>query len=139
MQSNFAIEINLKDMKKYLKTLIVLLGLLPISSVANSATTFICTLSKMYIEKDDDIENSRRRQRIPSYIECVITSNGLMLSSNINTSECQAFEIWYADGEICIASYSDESSFIDGLFSMTGEFQVRFIFPEFELVGNIEI
>lgn len=50
-----------------------------------------------------------------------------------------SYEIWNAGGEICLGAFAEETAFINYLFSIEGEYQLRFITEEFSLVGNIFI
>lgn len=92
-------------------------------------------------EEPDKVKEPNRRHRIPpSPIECVITTDGIeLMSVSESVSDVLSFEIWDAESEFCVASFSTESEFISVLFSMTGEFQVRFIFADYELVGYVKL
>ena len=129
-------------MKKILEKLIVSIAMLfPVFAAASQPTQCL-SLFKVYTSDiDDEIEVPVKRHRLPSApIECVITSDGIYVqNSSIDFAEAVSYEIWDAGAEVCLAAYIDESAFIDGLLSVSGEFQVRFIFADYELSGNVVI
>lgn len=125
-------------MKKRLQNIIALIFLLsPMSSMAASSPVYTFLLTKVATsESPDEVKESPQRRRVPSaLIECVVTSECISIGTDM--TECLSFEIWDADGECCIATYSDVDTFIEGVFSMDGEFQVRFVFADFMLVGYV--
>lgn len=76
-------------------------------------------------------------KRLPAYpMICTISqSEGICIAGY--TNDFTSYEIWDGEGEMCLASFLEESDFIDVLFSMTGEFQIRFVSEEFLLIGYI--
>lgn len=126
-------------MKRLLQNIIALILLLcPMCMAASSVCTLM--LSKVILsESPDEKKETPIRQRTPSAtIECVITQEGISVqNSSVNLADAISYELWEADADMCVAVYSDEISFIDGLFSMTGEFQIRFIFEDYELIGYL--
>ena len=126
-------------MKRSLQNFIALILLLsPMCMTASSAYTLV--LSKVIIfETPDKNKETPRRNRLPSApIDCVITSDGIYVQdSSINLAEALSYEVWDVESEFCIATFEDVPSFIDGLFSMTGELQIRIVFSDCEFVGNV--
>lgn len=127
-------------MNNFIRKLIVLVMLLSPMFAAAAQTSQSVSLFKVFSsEIDDEIEVPVKRHRLPSApIECVITSDGICVhDSSVNLAEAISYEIWDAESEWCVASFSDESSFIESLFAMSGEFQIRIVFSDYELVGNV--
>lgn len=127
-------------MKRLLQTIITLILLLSPMCMAASSSAYALWVSKVAtIDSLDDKKESPRRQRIPTQpIECVITSNGICVyDSSVNLAEAISYEVWDAESEWCVASFSEEFSFIDSLFAMSGEFQIHIVLPDYELVGNV--
>lgn len=58
---------------------------------------------------------------------------------NVEPGDILSYEIWDTDGEICIASYTEESDFINALFSMEGEYQIHFSTEEYSYIGYTTI
>lgn len=128
-------------MNNFIRKLIVLLMLLSPIFAAAAQTSQSVSLYKVFSSDidDDEIEVPVKRHRLPSApIECVITSDGICVhDSSVNLAEAISYEIWDAESEWCVASFSDEFSFIESLFAMSGEFQIRIVFSDYELVGNV--
>lgn len=58
---------------------------------------------------------------------------------DVDAEEIQSYEIWDADGELCIASYTEESDFINALFSLEGEYQIQFTTEDYTYIGYVTI
>lgn len=88
-------------------------------------------------EAPDDLElPSRGNRTTPIKIRCIINENGIVL---INISDdIQTYEI-YDTKDNCLAVFSDEDSFIEFLFTLSGEYQLRFSTATYDLVGYIFI
>lgn len=66
-----------------------------------------------------------------------ITATGVTIPE-IETSEILSYEI-YDPSEICIGMYADEMDFIEALFSLSGEYEIRFMTDYAVFAGMIEI
>lgn len=99
------------------------------------------TLQMIKTSSNEEKKEPEKGQRAPGLlIECTISiSQGIQLNSSVDVSDILAYEIWDAEGESCIASFCDEAGFINFLFSLSGEFQIRFTTPDYNLVGFIQI
>lgn len=78
--------------------------------------------------------NNRRAPLAPIFCE-ISQSNGVCVygySENIIL-----YEIWDANGESCLLSFSNGKDFTDTLFTIRGDFQIRLIYYEYQLIGYI--
>ena len=81
-------------------------------------------------------KNEQKGIRIPSrFIVCIISAEGIQM--DVEAEEILSYEIWDADGEVCIASYTEESDFINALFSLEGEYQIQFTTEDYVYIGYI--
>lgn len=127
-------------MKKFSQNFIALIMLLiPLSMVASTDVCSFLFSKVVSSETPDNIKDIPNRHKLPSsQIECVITSDGICVhDSSVDLAEAISYEIWDAESEWCVASFSDEFSFIESLFAMSGELQIRIVFSDYELVGNV--
>lgn len=86
-------------------------------------------------EPDDDLNNKRR---LPSsFVSCIIDENGVSIQMD-TTPEIISYEIYDADGML-ICSVGDEETFIQTLFSMSGNYTVVFRTQEYAYIGSIEL
>ncbi|MBD5358881.1 MAG: hypothetical protein HDR88_18145 [Bacteroides sp.] len=89
-------------------------------------------------ESEPEIDPDYKRK--PSHpFQCTISlEDGIEIAGY--PSKFISHEIWDADGIVCICDYSTESDFIDSLFSMpSGEYQLRFLTEDYELIGYIAL
>ena len=56
----------------------------------------------------------------------------------VDNSDIISFEIYTPSG-FCMGIYSDEMDFIEALFSLSGEYEIRFMTDYAVFVGNVEI
>lgn len=49
------------------------------------------------------------------------------------------YEIWDAEGTMCLAYFTDEESFLECLFSMSGDFILKFYYEVYVLYGDISL
>ena len=77
--------------------------------------------------------------RLPSRpIECTISQD-----SGVTIYDCQdeivSYEIWDAEGNACLSLCSDESDFLNYLFTLTGDFQIRFNSSNYTYIGYLSV
>lgn len=122
-------------MKKYLKIFWVL-SLLFICkvSVADNNEPIPVLLDREHNELPD-----RWGERMPPRpIQCFISqSDGITIG--IDKDDIIAFELWDVNAQHCIASFTDETSFLNLLFNSIGEFQIRFLTIDYRYIGYISI
>ena len=121
-------------MKKLLSSIIILLAFCfacPPAVFASDPTPQTVQLRKKNKQKSD-----HEGIRIPSrFIVCIISAEGIQM--DVEAEEILSYEIWDADGEVCIASYTEESDFINALFSLEGEYQIQFTTEDYVYIGYI--
>lgn len=128
-------------MNKFLKFSISLIILLmsSLTAYAQQNETYSILLSteenNFDPKKDKDIDN--RRMPMRRTICYLSATTGVSISGYDNNF--LSYEIWDAEGEICLGAFAEETAFISYLFSIEGEYQLRFITEEYSLVGNIFI
>ena len=85
--------------------------------------------------KNPDNRKGDRSNRRPLIGE--ITSSGVNIPG-VENSEIISFEIYDLSG-ICMGIYSAEMDFVNALFSLSGEFEIRFVTDEAAFAGTIEL
>lgn len=55
------------------------------------------------------------------------------------SNDILVYEIWDAEGTMCLAYFTDEESFLECLFSMSGDFILKFYFEDYVLYGDISL
>ncbi|MCM1142067.1 MAG: hypothetical protein NC453_26145 [Muribaculum sp.] len=109
------------------------------------ATNNVCSvfMSKVYVtEEPDEPKIHPHRHRVPICpVECLIdVENGIsFVSSSLSSSDIIAYEIYDYAAEKCLMSFSDEDAFVENLFNLTGDYQLRFIAEDYELIGYISL
>ncbi len=66
---------------------------------------------------------------------CIFSEEGIQ--ADIAPEEIMSYELWDQTEEFCIASFTDEASFLQYLFSYPGEFQIRIETDEYTYVGYL--
>ena len=126
----------MKRFKLVFVTLAMLLSFYAVPAVAQSVYILpvIKVPSTLEPQKNDLPEYGKR---IPSRpIECTISQD-----SGVTIYDCPdeivSYEIWDADGNSCLTLCSEESDFLNDLFSLTGDFQIRFNSSDYTYVGYL--
>ncbi|MBD5357582.1 MAG: hypothetical protein HDR88_11345 [Bacteroides sp.] len=127
-------------MKHLTKFLLAVVLLLPhaITAAGNSSIIYL-VLTKTTPNKEPD---TQKRHRIPSLpIECIISQEeGIkILSGTISKSEIISYEIWELESEGYLYSSCDETSFVEMIFALEGDYQIRLITSDYELISNISL
>lgn len=122
-------------MRKLLSSIIILLALCITCPQVYSGGTATQTVQ---LSKKHKHDTRLRGSRIPAgIVVCTISTEGIQM--NVEPGDILSYEIWDTDGEICIASYTEESDFINALFSMEGEYQIHFSTEEYSYIGYTTI
>lgn len=126
-------------MEKYLKFLILCIAVVSAQAIAIAADDKNYTVPVTPGEKLEYVDDGPIKNRAPSLrIICTISqSEGITM--NGHAFNFLSYEIWDTEGEICFGAFTDETAFISYLFSIEGEYQLRFITEEYSLLGNIFI
>lgn len=93
------------------------------------------------IDDDDPADSGHTlTHRIPvGTTECGITyESGVMIRGNYEI-EILSYEIRTPDGEICILDTEDEKDFTITLFSLTGEYELRFYTADHLFIGYVNL
>ena len=85
--------------------------------------------------KNPDNRNGRRSKERPLTGE--ITTSGVNIPG-VENSEIISFEIYDLSG-ICLGIYSDETDFVNALFSLSGEFEIVFATENTTFAGIVEV
>ena len=109
--------------------------LFPNSMNAGNNTTYTVSMRKQSRHnKGLDKEGLRTP---PMSIYCVISqTDGVNIVGLIE--EITSYEIWDTASEINFASFSEEAEFLDFLFSLTGEYKIKFETENYYIIGYIE-
>ncbi len=130
--SNFALRKQNPNVKmKKILTLLILVGLLNVTRTF-AEMKVSCTVNVENVSPDTlDCGNNprptdpRRESRIPARpVQCNISVENGVSFIGFNY-EISAFEIYDCYGS-CIASFNEERDFVETLFNLTGDFEVRF-------------
>lgn len=124
--------------------LLLFMGSYGIVQMEAFSTTPSHTSISIYLVKIQDEEPEyeiptnpvgRRSNRRPLTGE--ITTSGVNIPG-VENSEIISFEVYDPSG-ICMGIYSDETDFVNALFSLSGEFEIRFVTDEAAFAGTIEL
>lgn len=130
-------------MKQTIKTTILALSLgitATLSAYGTSAVSYDITLFPTYIyDEIDPNERPGKGERVPSQrIGGIISLAEGVCINGVDTGEITLFEIYDSEGMI-VASFVDELSFVDYLFTLEGEYQLRFLISDMAFIGWIEL
>lgn len=91
-------------------------------------------------DSSDKKEYNRGHRTIPRHFTCIISRTNGITIENFNNVHFRAYELIDADTEECVASFTNESGFIDYIYSgITGEFIIRLQTGDLWLAGYISI
>lgn len=77
---------------------------------------------------DIPTDPGKNHHRMPGkQIMCTIDSENGVYIEEIPTSEIISFDIYDESGELCFASFNNEEEFVGFLFSLEGEYVIRFV------------
>ncbi len=109
------------------------------SFVGAAESTITVNLSKTNVAGDEKIDQSKGHRMPPRPIVGIINVNAGMIDYSADLGEdVEAYEVWTVDGSAVIASFVDESEFVDFLALNAGrELQIRITFTSYALIGYI--
>lgn len=109
-----------------------------IQTLTYTVTTFV--QSKFSIGNDDDNKNrDNDGYRAPSRpITIYISETEGLQIPQVNKDEIISYSI-YNEDEVCVSTFTDETDFVNFVFSWTGTVQVRIEFEDYYLVGWMEL
>lgn len=117
---------------------LVFLSFIPATAFVNNSDTYILSLRKQPTQNGDrEWDIDREGNRAPSIpIECIIDKNtGIIIPDYIE--EFVTYEIWDIEGINCISICMDEFEFINILFSISGNYQIRFSSTNYMYIGYL--
>ncbi len=97
------------------------------------------TIEIIVNEAPDNVGPPNKGMRTPSSPkECTIDFDNHRIE--LPTSEfISAYELWDVDGTYVIASYASEPEFVDFLYELTGEYQLRLNGEDHVYIGYLEL
>lgn len=120
-----------------MKKLLTILGLLCLPAITNAEETNI-----PIEEEPEEIPDypGKNHHRLPARpINCTISTETGVSIPGVSTSEILSFEIYDESGELCLASFNDEMEFVSFLFSLEGEYVIRFVTENKSYTGYISL
>ncbi|MDE6081024.1 MAG: hypothetical protein K2F70_01975 [Muribaculaceae bacterium] len=90
-------------------------------------------------EKEPPITEDNRHRMPGKQIMCTIDSEKGVYIEGVPTSEILSFDIYDESGELCFASYNNEEEFVGFLFSLEGEYVIRFVTSDKTYSGFISL
>ncbi|MDE6006636.1 MAG: hypothetical protein K2G67_03690 [Muribaculaceae bacterium] len=120
--------------------LIILSAIMTISSSMTAAKKEFPVIKYLVFEFDEKKhEESVLDYRLPQHtVPCSIgTTAGVRLIGEGDV-DIISYEIWEIGG-MCISEFGNEEDFIEILFKLSGDYEVRFITAEFTYIGIIKL
>ena len=131
-------------MKPSLCYFIIAIMLLTASSTAvlaaNSCSSYDVILTRQISVNDNsELEDDDEGHRVPARpVRCTIsTETGVMLSGY--SVGIVRYDIWNPDGDLCLFTTSDESSFVEEILSAHGTFMIRLYSDAYIFTGYVSI
>ena len=105
---------------------------------ASYETVQTIMMAKVETSQQNKLANLPKGRRMPSKkLRAEISLSGLYIPG-IDNSDIISFEIYTSNG-ICMGVFSDEMEFIETLFSLSGEYEIRILTDYAVFAGGIEI
>lgn len=112
--------------------------LISFTAIAMNDITIALTLSEIEqndpIFSDDTPIGNRSGQ---SKVLCTMTTKSISISG-VDISDIYSFDVLNSNG-LLIANFSNESDFLDFIFSTNGVFEIRFVLENTTLCGHITL
>lgn len=110
-------------------------------NVVSAATNSDYVIMVTKESADTTIENGEEKWRHrmpPRRIVCTISENdGVVIG--IDKEDITAYEVWTAEGDACLATWTDEATFVEYVFSVTRDCIIRFVTEEYVYTGYLII
>lgn len=119
--------------------ILALVTVLPVSVSGANEKVEAILLEKYTLQLDNTHDIDPMANRMPSRpIICTLTPYGISLSESMPI-EIVMYEIWTTSDKTIIASFSQETEFLDYIFNTpaNSELQIRLITSEYQLIGNL--
>lgn len=123
-------------MKKKIHNIIIVASLFICSSINGFAETIDVTLTTESQEIEND-EHSKGHRIPPRPICCNIDSEAGTITLSKDIEAVISYEIWDESATACLAYYADEAAFIDHLFTIPGDYQIRIVTDDYTYTGYV--
>lgn len=121
----------------YMKTLLFFLAALFSLSVINAEEI---KLPLKETPEENPPKDNFNRHRLPGRpIMCSIDSETGVSIPGVDSSEIISFEIYDESGELCFATFNNEQDFVSFLFSLEGNYVIRFVTDEKQYKGYVSL
>lgn len=122
---------------KFIRLLVTVWAIVFGSTVV-SADQNVYLFMREYV--DEPIEPMHNGNRLPARrVMCTIGDDGVRIDGYIAEDDILSYEVWDTSGEVCVASFTDERDFINGLKLLHGDYQVRFAVADYLFIGYITL
>lgn len=89
-------------------------------------------------DKDED-DKSSKNKKIPSApVHCVVDFENRCITGSFS-SELISYEVWNEDGDLCLATFTNDSDLVDYLYYNDGTYQLRFYSTSYVYTGYISL
>lgn len=106
-------------------------------SAGDDSSSNNVTLHKKKLKNNDGGDNNNSGSHAPARpIFCTISQTGGLYIPDF-TDEIIAYEIWNDSNESCIASFSEESAFINYLYSNPDNYSIQLLTSDYILIGYL--
>ena len=128
-------------MKHQIKTAmaaaIMLCVTVPVFGVSPSYTIYLRpSVTQPCPDKDYNEEGEEGKHIPPRPVQCTIDAAEGVRFVGMEKPDIVLYEIYDLSGT-CVASFGDESSFVDHLFALSGEYEIRLMTADWVYVGHI--
>lgn len=125
-------------MKSIVTILIVLFTFLNSYSSGFAGTDIYCCLHRTITDVEPENPGRPIRHRLPSApLSCVISQDKGVEFLTVQKPEILCYQIEDIDGNVY--TYGDEPSFIDALFSMSGEVSILMVSENCNYIGYVKL
>ncbi len=129
-------------MERFLRLSVVIVAMLiwTVTMSAADSEPYCITLIEVNQDSDSkDVGDGRHGHRMPPRpIDCSISKKGGIQIYSTDTFDIVAYEVYTIDG-VPVASFTEEDSFVDYLYSSVGNMEIRFVTNESLLIGYISL
>lgn len=110
----------------------------PAIVIAGNKSTYTISAFKSKKKPENEVHSDDEGRRIPPVpLTCSISNTGISFIGFYD--DIITFEIWDITSETCLASFTEESDFLNFLFAQTGDFNLKFETEGYFICGDITI
>ena len=89
--------------------------------------------------EDPEPEEFPRHKLPVRPVTCTISSENGVNISGVETSDIISFDVYDQSGELCLASFINDMDFVTFLFSLEGDYTLRFVTDGKTYIGYISL